>query len=151
MINKTTDMFLSDFMTAAIADAAGLSPAEVGIERTRIAGEADFTTTAALRLSRARGMAPRKLAETMAEALGHRPEFARVSVTGPGFVNVTVNSRLLREMAHAVLFMDETGPAIGHLPRRVSVEYVSANPTGQIPASRPPAPLPRSRCRRHRA
>ena len=39
MINKTTDMFLSDFMTAAIADAAGLSPAEVGIERTRIAGE----------------------------------------------------------------------------------------------------------------
>lgn len=125
-------MMIRDLATEAVAQALGTSPQAISLERTRWLGAGDYTTTAALEGAKAAGIPPRELAERMAQALAKRPEFSAVSVTGPGFVNVTLSQRLLTAALGEVVHEPEGAPEIGHVPRRVCLEYVSANPTGAI-------------------
>lgn len=125
-------MMIRDIATAAVAQALGISPQAISLERTRWLDAGDYTTTAALEGAKDAGVPPRELAGRMAEALANRPEFSAVSVTGPGFVNVTLSPRLLGAALGEVVHDPQAAPEIGHVPRHVCLEYVSANPTGAI-------------------
>ncbi|MCK8677441.1 ArgS-related anticodon-binding protein NrtL [Streptomyces lichenis] len=66
-------------------------PERVVVERPRAGGCGDWATNAALRLARDAGMAPLAVAEVLSSALRGEPGIGRVDVTGPGFLNVTVD------------------------------------------------------------
>jgi len=119
----------------AIAQGEGLSEGleRIAIETPRDAGYGDFATNAAMVLARPAGRRPRDLGETIARALRDDPLVDGASVAGPGFINLAVS----REAAAAVVRAAQDGPAYTALartdaPRRVNVEYVSANPTGPL-------------------
>jgi len=112
---------------------AGLDGSRITAEPPREAAHGDVATNAAMVLAKPAGMAPRALAQILAEALAANPAVAAVEVAGPGFINLRLTEsfwyeRLAEILAEGTRYgtSDVGGGA------RVNVEYVSANPTGPM-------------------
>ena len=111
-----------------------LPPApEFVIERTRQKEHGDFAANAALVLCKPLGMKPRDLAAAIVAHLPASSRVEKVSIAGPGFINFTLSRSCMLEILGQVL---ERGAEYGRVPvdlrEHVTVEYVSANPTGPL-------------------
>ena len=94
----------------------------------------DFSTNVALVASKQAKMAPRQLAELIAERLEKSDlPLARVEIAGPGFINMFMADSWLTDAVAEIL---ESGEQYGHSNQgagvKVQVEFVSANPVGPI-------------------
>ena len=118
--------------------AAGTLPADLAtpdfvIERPKTRAQGDFSTNAAMLLSKPARANPREIAQKLVDALPNNGDIARVEIAGPGFINFHVDEsawrRLLREALAAGAHYGRNDGGAGH---RAGVEYVSANPTGPL-------------------
>jgi arginyl-tRNA synthetase len=112
------------------------SPAPaVEIERPANPEHGDFATNLALKLARPLRQNPLRIAEALASALESSDTalIASAEAAPPGFVNIRVADEALVETVEGIL-RDPAGwgrvPPLE--PRRVNVEFVSANPTGPL-------------------
>ena len=113
--------------------AAPVDPQLITLERARDAQHGDFASNIAMRLAKAAGKPPRVIAEAIIAALPPSPLLARAEVAGAGFINFFLHKDLYaRELAR----VHELGADYGRVkpanPRRVLLEFVSANPTGPM-------------------
>ncbi|GGP59831.1 ArgS-related anticodon-binding protein NrtL [Streptomyces melanogenes] len=67
-------------------------PDDVKVERPRPGGGGDYASAVALKLAAASGLAPRAVAEALRGHLTGAPGVARVDITGPGFLNFTLDA-----------------------------------------------------------
>ena len=108
-------------------------PATVVVERPRSREHGDWATNVALQLAKKAGVAPRALADLIADRLRTLPGVAGVVLAGPGFLNITVDTAAAGELARSVV---EAGAGYGRSTllagQRINLEFVSANPTGPI-------------------
>jgi arginyl-tRNA synthetase len=117
---------------------ADLATPDFVIERPKDRSHGDFSSNAAMLLTREAGKAgvktnPRVIAQALIDALPPSEDIAAIDLAGPGFLNFRLSpaawQRQLREI-HAL------GHAYGRnasgAGRRAGVEYVSANPTGPL-------------------
>ncbi|QUI36064.1 hypothetical protein H9W91_25780 [Streptomyces alfalfae] len=99
----------------------------VPVERPRAGGCGDYATSVALRVAREARMRPLEVAEVLSPWLAAQPEIARVDISGPGFLNLTLAGAtaeaLVREIA-------EAGLRYGHVPGDTG-QHVP-NDTGQL-------------------
>jgi arginyl-tRNA synthetase len=120
--------------------AVGETAPPVEIERPADPRHGDLATNLAMKLARPCRMAPLAIASALKEALDREIEagsaaspLAAVEVAQPGFINLRLADRALEEVIDAVLGAPETwGTVEAVRPRRVNVEFVSANPTGPL-------------------
>jgi arginyl-tRNA synthetase len=114
-------------------DLAVPTPGAVVVERPKNPAHGDYSTNVALRLAKSAGMPPRAVAEAVATHLRRRDGIADVEVAGPGFLNITLATGSLGEVARQIV---EAGPGYGRTDElaglRVNLEFVSANPTGPV-------------------
>jgi arginyl-tRNA synthetase len=93
----------------------------------------DYATNAAMQLAPVARDAPLRIAETLKRHLGLPPGVAEVSVAPPGFLNLRLDPAWVAGQVGAIL---AAGAAFGGVradrPRRINVEFVSANPTGPL-------------------
>ncbi|MFS8198825.1 ArgS-related anticodon-binding protein NrtL [Streptomyces sp. CWNU-52B] len=68
-------------------------PERVQVGPPGAGGLGDYATNVALRLARPAGRPPREVAEILRPHLSGVAEVARVEITGPGFLNITVRGR----------------------------------------------------------
>ena len=121
-------------------DRAGVVPAPVtvAIERPRDRAHGDWSSNVALVAAKAAGCRPRELAEQIVAHLSARPppHMESVEAAGPGFVNFRLAPSWLHEVLAEVIDGGVDGYARSHqgAGRAVSVEFVSANPTGPLHA-----------------
>jgi arginyl-tRNA synthetase len=108
----------------------------VDVERPANPEHGDLATNLALRLARPLRMAPAAIAGALADAIetGEDRPIARVSVAGPGFLNLRLADAALQDVvigvrADPAAWGRTAEPGSG---RRVNVEFVSANPTGPL-------------------
>ncbi|GIX07626.1 MAG: hypothetical protein KatS3mg115_2029 [Candidatus Poribacteria bacterium] len=107
--------------------------AEVPVERPERQEHGDLATPVALGLARSARMAPRAIAERIAERLPEHPWIERVEIAGPGFLNFFLSRRWYEEALRQVLARGrEYGRSSRYAGRRALVEFVSANPTGPL-------------------
>ncbi len=110
-----------------------LDVSRITVEPPRDASHGDMATNAAMILAKPAGMAPRALAEMLADLLRARDDIAGVEIAGPGFINMRLDAAFWPGVVRAVL---EQGEDFGSLAPgsqgKVNVEYVSANPTGPM-------------------
>jgi len=112
---------------------AGLDTARVAVEPPREASHGDLATNAAMVLAKPAGMAPRLLAEKLAERIGKLPDVTGVEIAGPGFINLRLaDSYWQSRIADVLAAGTDYGSSKVGAGRRVNVEYVSANPTGPL-------------------
>jgi arginyl-tRNA synthetase len=119
---------------AAIVDELGAGGADVQLERPRNPEHGDWSTNVALVLAGRLGKPPRDVAAMILERLDLAGAGVReADVAGPGFINFRVTGAQLRALLERVLREDEDyGRGEPESPRRVIVEFVSANPTGPL-------------------
>jgi arginyl-tRNA synthetase len=121
---------------AALAAARGLAPPDAGkvtVEPPREAAHGDISTNAAMVLAKAFAMAPRALADLLAERLRGAEDVAVVEIAGPGFINLRLKPSIWPKVLMAALAMGEDyGRSQAGQGQKTNVEYVSANPTGPL-------------------
>lgn len=89
-------------------------PARVRVERTRPGGTGDYACAVALQLAGAAARPAREVAEILRDRVAGAPGIGRVEVTGPGFLNFTLDAsadaRMREALVHEVL---ARGPGTG--------------------------------------
>ncbi len=105
----------------------------VTVEPPRDASRGDMACNAAMVLAKPAGRDPREIAADLAGRVAKDPRVDTAEVAGPGFINLKMTAAVWQGVLGAAL---EAGEGFGRgtlaLPRRVNVEYVSANPTGPL-------------------
>ncbi|WP_026455599.1 arginine--tRNA ligase [Saccharomonospora iraqiensis] len=108
-------------------------PERVTVERPRNPEHGDYATNLALQVAKKVGLAPRELAEALADVISDTDGVESAEVAGPGFLNLRLAADAQGEIVRRVL---AAGAAYGHgtalAGHRINLEFVSANPTGPI-------------------
>jgi len=103
------------------------------LERTRSPEHGEFASNVAMVLAKRTGMSPRELAEIIRDKLPRSRQLSHAEIAGPGFINFYMNQVALTTVVKDILYH---GDAYGHVPpdprHEVTVEFVSANPTGPL-------------------
>ncbi len=109
---------------------------QVEVERPSNPAFGDFATNLAMRLARPLRRSPLDIAEALGAALrsgGDAALFSSVEVARPGFLNLRVADGAYESLVAGVLAAPAKWGRIPTVnPRRVNVEFVSANPTGPL-------------------
>ncbi|WP_035314432.1 arginine--tRNA ligase [Brochothrix campestris] len=128
-------------MRQGIADAviaAGLTDSEnmpsIVLETPKDKSHGDFSTNVAMQLTRIAKKAPRVIAETVIANLDTAAlSIEKVEIAGPGFINFTLDNAYLTEVVSQVLTEKAAyGNSTFGKKERVLIEFVSANPTGDL-------------------
>jgi len=118
--------------------APGIDLPPVEIERPAKPEHGDLATSLSMKLARPYRMPPLRIAEAIAAELGAEAgaagsPIASVEVAAPGFLNIRLADAALEELIAGVLADPAAwGRVRAANPRRVNVEFVSANPTGPL-------------------
>ncbi len=129
---------LADARDRAIASGdltvpAGTSLPDVGVERPAHPEHGDWASNIAMQLAPAARTAPMRIAEAIVGHLGTPASVADVTVAPPGFINLRLDPAWVAAQVGPIR---DAGPTYGRgtvdEPRRINVEFVSANPTGPL-------------------
>lgn len=112
---------------------AGLTAADLPLERPKNRDHGDWASNAALKLSKVVGANPREFAAEIAAGLESVDGIASVEVAGPGFINIRLDAAAAGALAKTIV---EQGAAFGtndsQRGNTINLEFVSANPTGPL-------------------
>lgn len=102
------------------------------IERSKDKNHGDYATTIALQLARSLHKSPREIANQLISYL--KEDFiSNVEIAGPGFINFFVKSDSLGSVIKNIIDLgDEYGQLTNSSNEKINVEFVSANPTGDL-------------------
>ncbi|WP_174734748.1 arginine--tRNA ligase [Mesobacillus harenae] len=107
---------------------------EVILEVPKEKAHGDYSTNMAMQLARIAKKPPRKVAEELIEHFDKsKASIEKIEIAGPGFINFHLDNSYLTQLIPTILeSMEEYGrTAVGN-NQKVQVEFVSANPTGDL-------------------
>ncbi|MGK7376525.1 arginine--tRNA ligase [Planococcus sp. 1R117A] len=109
-------------------------PVEVYLESPKDKANGDYATNIAMQLARVAKKAPRVIAEAIVGNLDKETaNIEKVDIAGPGFINITIKKDYLLDVVKTVLEQKEDyGRTNSGGGERIQVEFVSANPTGDL-------------------
>lgn len=111
---------------------AGAEP-QAQLERARSPEYGEFASNAAMVLAKSAGMAPRELAQAIIDRMPKSRQVERLEIAGPGFINFFLHRFAMTGVIRDVLRGgEEYGNLLQGARNRVTVEFVSANPTGPL-------------------
>ena len=105
---------------------------EIVIETPKDESLGDFSTNVALKYARVLKDSPQNIAEKITNILQNDISFKSVTVAGPGFINFVLNPAVYYFYLPSIISEDNV---FGTFPRngvKLNLEYVSANPTGDL-------------------
>ncbi len=123
---------------AQAVEKAGLvdhqDPQTIVIEIPKNTQNGDYSSNIAMQLTRQLRRNPREIANAIVEAIDlNQANIDRVEIAGPGFINCFMKSDALTSVIGEVLKEKEHyGHTTQAKPVRYNVEFVSANPTGDL-------------------
>ncbi|MDP4162024.1 MAG: arginine--tRNA ligase [Bacillota bacterium] len=94
----------------------------------------DYSTNMAMQLARVAKKAPRAIAEALIANIDlSKASIEKIELAGPGFINFHMNNSYLTDLIPAIL---EEGDKYGETNvgnnQKIQIEFVSANPTGDL-------------------
>lgn len=107
---------------------------DVILEVPKEKAHGDYSTNMAMQLARVAKKAPRMIAEALIENFDRtKASIEKIELAGPGFINFYMNNAYLTDLIPTVL---DAGEKYGETTvggnQKVQVEFVSANPTGDL-------------------
>ena len=107
---------------------------EVILEMPKDKANGDYSTNMAMQLTRIAKKAPKMIAEELVAHFDNtKASIEKIEIAGPGFINFYMNNSYLTDLIPVVL---ESGDRYGETTvgneQKVQVEFVSANPTGDL-------------------
>ncbi|MBS4223472.1 arginine--tRNA ligase [Lederbergia citrea] len=117
---------------------AGLASEEempdVILETPKDKANGDYSTNMAMQLARIAKKAPRMIAEQIQANFNRsKASIEKIEIAGPGFINFYMNNSYLTDLVPTILESgDDYGRSNAGKGEKVQVEFVSANPTGDL-------------------
>lgn len=107
---------------------------DVILEVPKEKAHGDYSTNMAMQLARVAKKAPRVIAEALIENFDRsKASIEKMEMAGPGFINFYMNNAYLTDLIPTVLDAGEKyGETTVGGKEKVQVEFVSANPTGDL-------------------
>ena len=107
---------------------------EIVVEEPKSKEHGDYATNVAMRLTKVLRQSPKAIAEKLLRAIDTKAGGIRkAEIAGPGFINFFMEAQSLSEVIGIVRSENEKfGQSICDDKRKWNVEYVSANPTGDL-------------------
>lgn len=107
---------------------------DVILEVPKEKSHGDYSTNMAMQLARVAKKAPRVIAEALIENFDRsKASIEKMEMAGPGFINFYMNNAYLTDLIPTVLDAGEKyGETTVGNKQKVQVEFVSANPTGDL-------------------
>ena len=103
------------------------------LERTRAAEHGEFASNLAMALAKPMDKPPREIAQAIIDRLPKSRQVERTEVAGPGFINFFMNQMAMAGTVKEILRKeDKYGHQSSGNEQRITLEYVSANPTGPL-------------------
>ncbi|WMM33846.1 arginine--tRNA ligase [Shouchella clausii] len=104
------------------------------LEAPKDKAHGDFATNIAMQLARIAKKAPRAIAEELVANFDRKQAgIEKIEIAGPGFINFFLDNGYLRELIPQVLDeKDDYGRSDVGQGEKVLIEFVSANPTGDL-------------------
>ena len=105
----------------------------ITIERTRNKEHGDYASNVALTLAKPLKMNPRAIAEMIIAELTDTSHVKRVEIAGPGFINFYLTDACRLQVLKRILkHKEDFGSSQLGADKSITVEFVSANPTGPL-------------------
>ncbi|MEH7883277.1 arginine--tRNA ligase [Bacillus sp. JJ1609] len=106
----------------------------VVLETPKEKAHGDYSTNMAMQLARVAKKAPRQIAEQLIENFDKsKASIEKIEIAGPGFINFYMDNSYLTDLIPAIL---DAGDSYGESKvgngQKIQVEFVSANPTGDL-------------------
>ncbi|MGD6849353.1 arginine--tRNA ligase [Rossellomorea aquimaris] len=136
IVEKVQENLKSEIKAAVLK--AGLATedqiSDVILEIPKEKSHGDYSTNMAMQLARVAKKAPRMIAEDiMANFDQSKASIEKMEIAGPGFINFYMNNEYLTDLIPLILDQDQQyGQSNAGNGERVNVEFVSANPTGDL-------------------
>ncbi|MBM6616790.1 arginine--tRNA ligase [Bacillus suaedaesalsae] len=136
VVDQVKDRLKAEIKEAVIK--AGLANAEeipeVVLELPKEKAHGDYATNMAMQLARVAKKAPRVIAEELVNNFDKsKASIEKIEIAGPGFINFYMNNRYLADLIPTIV---DAGDSYGETKAgnnvKVNVEFVSANPTGDL-------------------
>ena len=103
------------------------------VERPKKQHQGDYSTNAAMVLGKMFSSNPKDLGEFIKLKLSDEELIDDVSLDGPGFLNIKINSKFWHRLIVEIMLNDNRyGEVSFGSGRKVNLEFVSANPTGPL-------------------
>jgi arginyl-tRNA synthetase len=102
-------------------------------ERTRSKEHGDFATNVALTLAKPLAKNPREIAQLLVDEIIDSLHVQKIEIAGPGFINFFLTENCRRQVIKHVLKKEDSygDNELGN-NKSITVEFVSANPTGPL-------------------
>ena len=109
-----------------------LTPNDIVIERTKDPLHGDYASNVAMKNFRLSVMkSPRDFASALSEKI-QEETIDHIEIAGPGFLNFFMKKDALQGVVEQVITLGENFGKISKKGCKINVEYVSANPTGDL-------------------
>ncbi|MBF0710419.1 MULTISPECIES: arginine--tRNA ligase [unclassified Gemella] len=106
---------------------------DIYVETPKNTENGDFSSNIAMQLTKVLKKNPRMIAEEIIANMEDNDFVKKIDIAGPGFINFFVNKSSLVEVLDKVLLeKDDFGQNNSGNSEKVLLEYVSANPTGDL-------------------
>lgn len=130
--NQLKEEIKAAVQKAGLADEAEIPEVVLETPKDKIHG--DYSTNMAMQLARIAKKSPRQIADELVSSFNKgKASIEKIEIAGPGFINFYMDNHYLTELIPAVL---EAGDAYGESNtgrgEKIQVEFVSANPTGDL-------------------
>ena len=113
-----------------LSDGCNIAPQ---LERTRTPEYGEFASNIAMVLAKRANMPPLELAQAIIDKIPRSRQVRHAEIAGPGFINFYMTQVALTTVVKDILYH---GESYGHVPQHpgheITVEFVSANPTGPL-------------------
>ncbi len=136
IVEKVQENLKAEIKAAVIK--AGLATEDqipdVILEIPKEKSHGDYSTNMAMQLARVAKKAPRMIADDIVANFDQsKASIEKMEIAGPGFINFYMNNEYLTDLIPLILDQDqEYGESNAGNGERVNVEFVSANPTGDL-------------------
>lgn len=108
-----------------------LSVDEVVIEKSRSEEHGDYATNVALKNANKLGLNPRQFAEKLIAEID-QDGISKIEIAGPGFINFFMKKDEINKVVSKIIHENENYGRGEKKNFKINVEFVSANPTGDL-------------------
>lgn len=109
----------------------GISNADFTIEKSKDSAHGDYASNVALKYAKGLGKAPRDFANELVKLMNYS-YVDHLEVAGPGFINFFMKNESLQNVVGKILKETDDYGRNESNGKRINVEFVSANPTGDL-------------------
>lgn len=134
IINQVKETLIEEIKASIIKSELVETVPEIKIETPKDPANGDYSSNIAMVLTKLARKNPREIANQIVENLDtNKANVKKVEIAGPGFINFYLDQQYLTEIIKTALTKGETfGQTEERKNESIIVEYVSANPTGDL-------------------